>query len=185
MQLENLIKKLHKYERKSQFVYDLFFAIHKKLTEVHEFVKNLKNEFFFDTLNISIPAYEKLMKLTPFANATKEDRQSSIWARWRANGKNTIKLIQDICNTWKNGEIDAGFINGKIKLQFINTYGIPAQSALQSLISQIEEIIPAHIGYFWQYKFLLKKEIHNVLTKAEMEQLTKNKYCEVKINETN
>ena len=185
MLLTALINKLHKCDRKSQFVYDLFYAVHKKLAEVHEYIKNLKNEFFFDTLNLSIPSYEKLMKLTPFADATKEERQSAIWARWLANGKNTIKLIQDICNTWENGEIDASFVEGKIKLQFIGSYGIPSQSALSALVKQIEDIIPAHIGFFWQYKFLLKKEIHNVLTKSEMQQLSKNKYCEVKTNETN
>lgn len=170
MLLTALINKLHKYDRKSQFVYDLFYAVHKKLAEVHEYIKNLKNEFFFDTLNLSIPSYEKLMKLTPFADATKEERQSAIWARWLANGKNTTKLIQDICNTWKNGETEVHFKGGKLEIKFIGDYGIP--NNFQALLNEIETIKPAHIGYSILFKYLLIENIHNVKTLAEMEKIS-------------
>jgi hypothetical protein len=179
LSLKELINKLHKDERDSSFVQNIFSAVYKKLIEINDFVEQLKKEFFFDTLSISLSAYEKLMKITTSSNATVDERRSAIWARWRANGKNTIKLIQDVCNAWQNGEIKAQFVNGKIKLQFVGAYGIPSQVALNALITQINEIIPAHIGYFIQYKFLLKKDIHKVLTKAQMQQLSKNKYCEV------
>lgn len=181
--LRQLIQKLHKDDRESNFVNALFTAIYNKMAEVNNYVAGLKNEFFFDTLTLfSITAYERLMKITPFAGASVEDRRSAIRARWRANGKNTVALIQDVCNSWQNGEIWARFIGGKIKLQFIGGYGIPSASNLSALIAQINEIIPAHIGYFFQYKFLLKKDIHNVLTKSEMESLIKSKYCEVRTN---
>lgn len=181
--LKELINKLHKDDRESTFVKMLFGAIYNKVADINNYIKGLQNEFFFDTLTLfSISAYEKLMKITPFAGASIEDRRSAIRARWRANGKNTIKLIQDICNSWQNGEILASFISGKIKLQFVGSYGIPSANNLSALIAQINEVIPAHIGYFFQYKFLLKKDIHKVMTKAQMQSLTKNKYCEVRTN---
>ena len=183
MKLQELINKLHKYERGSVFVNDLFSAIFAVIESVDKMVEEIKNEFFFDTITIGLKAYEKLLKIQPSVNATINERRSAIRAKWRANGKNTIKLIQDICNSWDNGEIEAHFIGGKIKLQFVGSYGIPTKDALQALVNQIEEMIPAHIGYFWQYKFLLKKDIHHVLTKNQMQQLEKNKYCEVKTND--
>lgn len=183
MKLQELINKLHKYERGSVFVNDLFSAIFIVIESVDKMVEEIKNEFFFDTITIGLKAYEKLLKIQPSVDATINERRSAIRAKWRANGKNTIKLIQDICNSWDNGEIEAHFISGKIKLQFVGSYGIPTKDALQALVNQIEEIIPAHIGYFWQYKFLLKKDIHHVLTKNQMQQLKKNKYCEVKTND--
>lgn len=182
--LKELINKLHRYDRKSVFVQVLFGAIYNKMTAIYNYISGLKNEFFFDTLTeFSAKSYEKLMKITPYANASIEDRRSAIRARWRANGKNTIKLIQDICNSWDNGEIEAHFVQGKIKLKFLASYGTPTRNALQALINQIEEIIPAHIGYYFQYKFLLKKDIHNIMTKSEMENTIKSKFCEVKTNE--
>ena len=182
MNLTTLKNKLHKQERDTKFVADLFSSIFKKLQKISAFVDELKAQFFFDTLTFSASAYEKLMNLIVLVDSDIEDRRSAIHARWRANGKNTVKLIQDLCNAWKNGEIEAHFIDGKIALKFVGSVGIPNKNALQSLMLQIEEVIPAHIGFFWIYKFLLKRDIHNVMTKSEMEKLTKNKYCEVKTN---
>lgn len=182
--LKELINKLHRNDRKSVFVQVLFGAIYNKMTEIYNYISGLKNEFFFDTLTeFSAKSYEKLMKITPYANASIEDRRSAIRARWRANGKNTIALIQDVCNSWQNGEILANFISGKVRLKFIGAYGMPSVSNLKALTEQIKEIIPAHIGYYFQYKFLLKKDIHNIMTKSEMENTIKSKFCEVKINE--
>ena len=114
--LKELINKLHKDDRKSKFVQNLFGAIYDFLISVNNFIIGLKNEFFFDTLtDFSASAYERLMDIKSFAGASIEDRRSAIRARWRANGKNTIALIQDICNSWQNGEILAHFIGGKIQ----------------------------------------------------------------------
>ena len=182
--LRQLINKLHKDDRESNFVNVLFTAIYNKMAEINNYITGLQNEFFFDTLTLfSITAYEKLMKITPFAGASVEDRRSAIRARWRANGKNTVALIQDVCNSWRNGEILAHFLNGKIILQFIASLGIPSPSALLALTKQIEEIIPAHIGYEFIFKFLLKKDIHHVLTKNEMQNIRKNVYCNVGVIE--
>lgn len=182
--LRQLIQKLHKDDRESNFVNALFTAIYNKMAEVNNYVAGLKNEFFFDTLTLfSITAYERLMKITPFAGASVEDRRSAIRARWRANGKNTIALIQDVCNSWQNGEILARFLGGKIILKFVASLGIPSPSALLALTEQIEEIIPAHIGYEFIFKFLLKKEIHHILTKNQMQNIKKNVYCNVGVEQ--
>lgn len=170
MKLKDLINKLHKYERASVFVNDLFSAIFNKLSELDKFVEDLKKEFFFDTLIISASAYEKLMNLTSFVGATLDDRRSAIWARWRSNGKNTVKLIQDICNAWKNGEVEVDFVNGKIQIQFVRSFGIP--SNLDSLKESVEEIKPAHLDFLILFKYLLIENTHEVKTIEEMQQIT-------------
>ena len=170
MNLNELIAKLHKYERKSEFANDIFSAIHKKVSEVSSFVETLKGEFFFDSLTISLKAYEKLMKITPQANATIEERRSAIRARWRANGKNSVKLIQDVCDSWENGRCEAKFVGGKLQIKFSGKYGIPKN--LQFLLDEIENIKPAHWGYDFLFKYLLIEDIHTVKTLEEMEMLT-------------
>lgn len=175
MNLKELVAKLHKYERTSEFANDIFSSIHKKVSEVATFIDTLKGEFFFDTLTISLKAYEKLMKITPQANATIDERRSAIRARWRANGKNSVKLIQDVCDSWKNGEIEAHFVSGKLQIKFVGEYGIPA--SLQSLLDEIENIKPAHWGYELLFKYLLLEDIHEVKTLEEMEQITLNNFA--------
>ena len=169
MNLKELVAKLHKYERTSEFANDIFSSIHKKVSEVTTFIDTLKVEFFFDTLTISLRAYEKLMKITPQADATIDERRSAIRARWRANGKNSVKLIQDVCDSWKNGEIEAHFISGKLQIKFVGEYGIPQN--LQYLLDEIENIKPAHWGYNILFKYLLIENIHNVKTIEEMQNI--------------
>ena len=98
-----------------------------------------------------------------------------------SNGHNEIKLIQKICDSWKNGEIEADFVDGKIQIQFIGSFGIP--SDLDSLKESIEEIKPAHLPIAWLYRYLLKKEIHHVLAKAQMQTYKKHQFCNCKIKE--
>ena len=170
MNLKELVAKLHKYERTSEFANDIFSSIHKKVSEVATFIDTLKGEFFFDTLTISLKSYEKLMKIIPQANATIDERRSAIRARWRANGKNSMKLIQDVCNSWENGRCEAKFIDGKLQIKFSGKYGIP--KTLNVLLNMIEEIKPAHWGYNFLFKYLLLEDIHNMKTLEELQAIT-------------
>lgn len=167
MKLQELINKLHKYERGSAFANDLFNAVFIVISSIDSMVEDIKKEFFFDTITIGLKAYEKLLKIQPSVNATIDERRSAIRAKWRANGKNTIKLIQDICNSWKNGET---LVNSKFQIQFINSYGVP--SDLDSLKESIEEIIPAHRSYEFLFKYLLIENIDNVKTIEQMKEIT-------------
>lgn len=183
MDVTEIINKLHRFERKSVFTNDLFNPIYNEINKICNFFDNLKKQFFFDTLTFALPLYEKMLNITTDTSLSINDRRSIVQAKWLSNGHNSIKLIQKICKYFKNGTIEAKYISGKIQLKFIDSFGIPSYSLLSPLISQINEIKPAHIPIIWVYKFLLKKDIHNKLTKLEIEKMKKNVFCEVKINE--
>lgn len=170
MNLQTLKNKLHKNERGSKFVADLFMSIFIVIATIETFVNELKAQFFFDTLTISLESYEKLLGITPSATSTIEDRRSTVRARWRANGKNSMKLIQDVCDSWKNGEVEAHFVSGKLQIKFVGEYGVPR--TLQQLLNEVEEIKPAHWGYLILFKYLLIEDIHEVKTIDEMQALT-------------
>lgn len=172
----NIIKKLHKFERKSKFVKDIFSAIYIQLDKVSSFLEVLKEQFFFDTLTVALPLYEKMMKITPLPDATIEERQTAVQARWRATGHNSIKLIQELCEYFKKGDIEARFKEGKIYLQFINSYGIPKGNLFNALINQINEVKPAHLPLFWKFKYLLIKDIHKKMTINDMQKYTIAQY---------
>ncbi len=124
--------------------------------------------------------WENLLKITDTA-ANITDRQSKIKAKWQGNKKISITQIQKICELWQNGEIETDFIDGKIQIEFISSYGVPGN--LETLQKSIEEIKPAHLPLTWLFKYLMKKEIHNVMTKSEMQTYTKNQYCNVGVEE--
>jgi len=182
--LTNLYNKilslLNKDDRQDDLTQTLTNAVSTWLNSFQTKIQNTYNNFFFDKLTLDGCKYfEELMNITPSESQTLDDRRSTIWAKWISNSHNCIELIQKVCNAWKRGEIVADFVNGKIKITFVGSYGVPDD--LDTLKVAIGEIKPAHIGYEIIFKFLRKVEIHNVLTKSEMQAIAKKYYCNVGI----
>lgn len=179
---DNIIELINVLYRKDPFVNDFSMALSQNIERIISFCESVRNNYFFDRLDEDgAKWWENLLKITPLSTQTLEDRQAKIQAKYISSGHNEILLIQKACDSWKNGEVEADFVNGKIQIQFIGMYGIP--SDLDSLKESIEEIKPAYIPLEWKYKYLLKKDIHNVLTKTKMEAYKKHQYCDVGIGE--
>ena len=88
-------------------------------------------------------------------------------AKWRSTGKCDLAMIQAVAGAWRNGEVAVDFVDCAIKLTFNGAYGVPDD--LATLISAIGEIKPAHLAMSYVFKFLLIKEIHNVMTLTTLE----------------
>ena len=177
-----LLKLLNKIYRDCAFVQMLINAIAYYINVVYQKILFVRSVFYFDELDLEGCKYwEELLDIKPRQNQTIAERQSQIQAKWYSNIHSNVELIQLVCDAWKNGEVEVGFINGKIQIKFIGSLGIP--SDLEALKASIEEIKPAHLPYILLFKHLLKKEIHLVMTKSEMESYHKHKYCDVKIGE--
>ncbi|MCD8025094.1 MAG: YmfQ family protein [Candidatus Gastranaerophilales bacterium] len=178
---DTIINLMNVVYRKDDFINAVSEAVSNVCQNLIDACDIIKNNFFFDSLNDDgAEWWEATLKITPTSTDI-EDRQAKIQAKWLSNKHNTVSLIQTVCNSWKNGETDVDFIDGKIQIEFIASYGIP--SDFESLQESIEEIKPAHLPLEWVYKYLLKKEIHNVMTKSEMQTYTKNQYCNVGVGE--
>ncbi len=175
---DEIIKLINVVYRGDKFINDYTEALGKVFQRLIDFCESVKNNQFFNRLDEDgCKWWENFLKITPTKNQTIKDRQARIQAKYLSDGHNEIKLIQNVCDAWQNGEIEADFVNGKIQIEFVASYGVP--SDLDSLIESIEEIRPAHLPLMWVYRYLRKKEIHQVLTKSEMQTFKKNQYCNV------
>lgn len=179
---DDIIKLINAVYRNDDFINDFTEALRIVFQRLIDFCDAVKDNHFFDKLDENgLIWWEVRLKIIPSATQTLDDRRATVQAKYLSNGHNEIKLIQKICDSWKNGEVEADFVNGKIQIKFIGMYGIP--SDLDSLKESIEEIKPAYIPLEWKYKYLLKKDIHNILTKTQMESYKKHQYCDVGIGE--
>lgn len=158
---------ISKFMKKDKVVIDFYEAISISFKEIENTLLKIKNNYYFDKLTeTGCRIFEDLMQITPKKGSTIEERQDVIRAKWRSSGKNSIELIQRVCDSWKNGEIQADFVNGKIVLKFVGEYGIPDD--LESLIQAVEEIKMSHLPFALLYKYLLIKDIHEVKTIEQM-----------------
>lgn len=171
----DFINLLHKLYSGDNFVKDMFSAVANAINKIYDTIAAVKNEMFFDTMVYLVPYYEKIMKISTRADQSLADRRTVIKARWQSNGHNSIVLIQNVLNQWINGETTAEFIDGKIKITFHSIYGIPKD--FQAILDTLSIIKPAHIGYLLNYKYLLVKDIHNVLTVNQVQALIINKFA--------
>lgn len=166
--------------RHDKFIGDFTQAVANVFSRLTEFCESVRNNMFFDTLDIEgVEWWEAQLKITPTASQTLSDRRSKIQAKYLSKNKNTIRLIQNVCNSWKNGEVEVDFVDGKIEVQFVGSYGVP--SDLDTLKESIEDVKNARLPLVWVYRYLIKREIHNKMTKSQMQTYKKGQYCSMRI----
>ena len=162
------LKVVSKFIKKDILFRDFTKAVCFAIEDLDKAATVTKNNFYFNKMTLNAVIFmEKLLKITPKTTQTLDNRRDVIRARWRGYGHNSIKLIQMVCEAWKNGEVEADFINGKIQLKFIGAYGVPED--LQALIDAINVIKPSHLAYYLIYKYLLIEDIHEVMPIEELE----------------
>ena len=178
--LEKIKKLINRVYRSDTFVNVLLTPVGSFLLKISLKITAIRNNIFFDSLDEDGCKYfENLMEIPLKSGDTIENRRAKIQAKWLSNNHNCIALIQAVCDSWKRGEVEADFKNGKISIKFVGSLGVPED--LDSLKDAINEIKPAHLAYEIIFKYLLKRDIHHVLTKAEMQTYKKGQYCNVKI----
>lgn len=201
---DEIIKLINVVYRGDGFINDYTEALGKVFQRLIDFCESVKNNHFFNKLDENgAKWWEKHLKIVPSDNDLIY-RRSKIQAKWNISRHNDVKLIQETCDAWRNGQtkvdfyraIRKGEINkvltkseletykkerfindGIIRIELIDAFGIPPD--LDKLQAEIEEIKPAHIIVQWVYNFLLKKDIDGIFTKSEMQTKTKNLFCYV------
>jgi len=162
------LKLVCRFLRKDPLYISFFGALDGEIKRIDELSDELKSDFFFDRMSEeSCRFFEKFLVITVRSGATLEERRTNIKAKWRGKGKNCVVLLQRVCDSWKNGETVVDFLNGKIKIKFVGEFGVPED--LEALQNAVDEIKPAHLAYELLYRYLLIREIHNVMTLDELQ----------------
>ena len=74
--------------------------------------------------------------------------------------------MQSICDAWQAGGVICSYTPGELTLKFIGDVGVPAN--IQDLKTAIIRAVPAHIYVNYAYRYLLIREVHEVMTLAEL-----------------
>lgn len=125
------------------------------------------SQISLDAVTWNLETEERLVNITPPAGATLESRRTALKAKWRSGGKLTIEQVQAVCDAWKNGEVVVSFPNGSIRLLFVGAYGVPVD--LDALKAAVRLVIPAHLAAEYVIKYLLIRDIHEVMTISTLE----------------
>jgi hypothetical protein len=178
---DKLIKNLHKLYREDPFINELFTTTGITLDNLADTIIDLENQKWFDTMTWYIDVMEKELNFKTNPNSSIEDRRSQLQARWRSNGKADIYLLQNVADSYKNGEIEVDLVDGKLKCTFVGEIGIP--SDIDSLKKSLDDVKPAHLAIIYAFKYLCIKDVNMVMTLQTLQQQKLNLFAFEKENE--
>ena len=163
---QDILNMLPRLYRKDKWLNDLFNAVGLSTDRLEQDTENALNELFGDTATYALPMYETELGLNG-EGKTLEDRRAAVVAGWQRGGKVDIHQIQAAANAWRNGETVVDFKDGKIIVTFVGAFGVPDD--MQGLMNAINIIKPAHLIVEYVFRYLLIKDIHEVMTIADMD----------------
>ena len=174
---DNMLSSLPTAYRKDAWVIALLSAIAGVDDAQRADADETAQQMFLDSMTWALAIEERIAGITPPAGAGVEERRSVLQAKWRsATGKCDVDLIQRVCDSWKNGEVDVDFVDGEIVLRFVGAYGVPDADALAALKDAVQEVIPAHLAVQYLYRYLLVREV-SAMTVSELQTHTISEFA--------
>ena len=174
---DNMLSSLPTAYRKDAWVIALLSAIAGVDDAQRADADETAQQMFLDSMTWALAIEERIAGITPAAGASVEERRSVLQAKWRSTtGKCDVDLIQRVCDSWQNGEVDVDFADGEIVLRFVGAYGVPDADALAALQSAVQEVIPAHLAVKYLYRYLLVREV-SAMTVSELQTHTIDEFA--------
>lgn len=165
---EYALRQLHWLIQKDPWVQSVMLAGGITLDQLAERILAIYNSSDFSKLNLDQARYyERILGLESDEGKTLADRRSAIQAAWNVANKPSLSSIQAICDGWEKGGIIASYEPGTLTLRFIGAVGVPAN--VEDLKDTLARAVPAHLIIDYAYRYLLIREVHEVMTLEELE----------------
>ena len=172
--MSRLLEYLPPYERNSKIFQEIMKAEQIEFDRLAIDIEDLEKQLNIDTATWGLAIYERELGIKTNLNKPLEERRSVIKSKWRGTGKVDRALIKTVVDAYTNGGVEVGF-DGRIIITFNDVKGIPPN--LEDAQRAIEDISPAHLAIIYEFAYLLIKEIHEVVTLNEMEQIPLHKFA--------
>jgi hypothetical protein len=147
------------YYKTSNVIDNLNNANAIELNSFNQKLDNLLNQFFNDTADFTLERWEKELGLEVMNNYDPEFRRSKVKGKLRGSGTVTIKLIENVSESFANAEVAIIENNPaySFTVKFVGTKGIPAN--LDDLKAAIELIKPAHLAVEYEFTHTTWSEV--------------------------
>ncbi|WMI81607.1 YmfQ family protein [Anaerotignum sp. MB30-C6] len=133
--------------KKSASVVQLQDAIQGEWDNLDQAVEALEEQLFIDTATWGIGYWESVCGITQNLSKDIQLRRSAVKAKLRGTGTTTVAMIQNVSESFVNGEVAVVEHNDQYRfdIEMLSVIGIPPN--MEDLKAVIEEIKPAHLDY--------------------------------------
>jgi hypothetical protein len=138
---------------------------------------DLKAQLRIRTATWGLRFYEEALHIPVIPTDSYEVRRGRVLAKWRSPGNFSAALVKSVCESFVNGQVDVDIdlANSTVLIKFVGPLGVPEKMA--DVEAAIDNIIHAHLGWSYSFRYLLVSEVHGVMTYAELQQLTYNYFA--------
>ena len=133
-------------------------------------IEELLNQSYPESATWAISRYERDLQIAIEAGKPIEQRRSVVISKMRGQGNVSGSMIKNVAQAYDGGQVDVSVTPAdyKITITFIDTLGIPPN--LDDLKNALNDIKPAHLTLEYEFRFLLVRDIHNVMTFNQLKQ---------------
>ncbi|MDU0200172.1 putative phage tail protein [Paenibacillus sp. MAH-36] len=167
MYKDQIVKQLNAIMRNDPFILDLAAAEGAVLDSAGDLIDEFMLQLDVDTATWALAIYEKDLGLPTDLGLSLELRRAKIKFKQWASGVINSKTIELAAMGYKNGNVEVSFLAGYVTLKFSSTNGKP--DFAYELKADLRNIIPAHLGINFSYKYLSYLELSE-MTYEELEE---------------
>ncbi|WP_046214790.1 putative phage tail protein [Paenibacillus wulumuqiensis] len=122
------------------------------------------DQMFIGTATWGLARWEHIFGIKAVTGQTYEQRREILRSKLRSSGSVTAALVKSVAESYSNGQVSVTIDAAKytVNITFVSAVGIPGQ--LDILKSVIRGVIPAHLAIAFNFRYLLIKEVHEVMT---------------------
>lgn len=166
-----LLSYLPNYYRTSKIITNLTTS---QALELQEFLSEIEctfNQFFVDLADSSLERWEKDLGIEVNNSKSNDSRRSMIKSKLRGHGTVTVKLINNVSESFSSGEVEVIEDNSSYSftIKFVGRRGQPPN--FEDLKKAIEEIKPAHLAVDYEFTYTTWAELKTLNWEA-LKQLT-------------
>lgn len=162
---------LPNYYRTSKLITKLTATETLELQELSNKIEAVFNQFFVDLADSSLERWEKDLGIEVNNSKSNDSRRSMIKSKLRGHGTVTVKLINNVSESFSSGEVEVIEDNPSYSftIKFVGRRGQPPH--FEDLKKAIEEIKPAHLAVEYEFIYTTWSEL-KALNWEALKQLT-------------
>lgn len=139
--------------RSDELLNDLYQSIDQALRKLDTRIEVVINEKFVDhAVGAGLLYLEVRLGIKTDLLKALDQRRALIKARLKSKGKINLSKVDNVCESWINGQVNTSIAGDVINVKFISVGGIP--EGVKDLEATLLDIIPTHLKINWEYSFM-------------------------------
>lgn len=164
-----MLSYLPRYYETSRVMRAILQAEGTEFDKLRQALDEILSQFFVRTATWGLDRWEEELGLPITPDQPEAERRDKIISRLRGYGTATISVVKQVAEAYDKGTIDVieDHAAYTVTIRFVDTIGVLPN--LDDLKAAVRAVVPAHLEIQYQFRYLLIKDIHEVMTIAEIE----------------